>query len=320
MRRRTFFRLTFVGGAWTPIVDVEAAEDDGTGAGETGGFDAADEQRRQLQIDRMLEMSEQREQIREAQLQKLTLMSAMRPSTVDGQRVQAEEPVQKDILKIVQEAAQALRQKQELSRLRANFNDATEKPFVEKPTKALDNFVNGWNESVAPSCDGMRAVSNFVGDFCQGVSAFTQQYAFMLNANDKTMVPRCDVRGAVKGSYFENQDKYRHCMANCESAEVGRTGEIVARSISLGREITDVAVKPAAAAMQAYDRQRSAKVDLLSSALTAAKTYSSALSAEYAASKDDMKANNLGASAPAKGLRCRDACAGYRPFYITPKP
>ena len=299
---------------------MAAADDGETGDGDTGKFDAADEQRRQMQLDHMLEMADQREQAREAQRQKLALMSAMRPARVDGQQVQAEKSKQYDILQVVQEAAQALRQKQAISRLRANFNDATERPFVEKPTKALDNFVNGWNEGVAPSCDGMRAVSGFVGDFCQGVSAFTEHYAFMLNANDQTMVPRCDIRGEVKGSYFEKQDKYRHCMSNCESAEVGWVGERVARSISWGREISDVAIKPAMAAMKAYDAQRNTGADGISSGIAAADVYRSALSSEYAASKDDMKANNIGASAPSKGIRCRDACAGYRPFYIIPKP
>jgi len=299
---------------------VAAADDGGTGEGDTGKFDAADEQRRQMLLDHMSEMADQREQAREAQRQKLALMSVMRPAMVDGQQVQSEKVLQHDIITVVQEAAQALRQKQAMSRLRANFNDATERPFVEKPTKVLDNFVNGWNEGVAPSCDGMRAVSGFVGDFCQGVSAFTEHYAFMLNANDKTMVPRCDMRGDVKGSYFKDQDKYRHCMANCESAEAGRMGEIVARSISWGREISDVAIKPSMAAISAYDVMRNNENDRISSGIAAASVYRSALSSEYAASKEDMEANNIGASAPGKGIRCRDACAGYRPFYIIPKP
>lgn len=318
MQRRNILRLVFIGGVWTPLLASAADGDNGDGG--TGKFDAADEQRRQMQLDHMSEMSDQREQVREAQRQKLVLMSAMRPAMVEGQQVQSAEGKQHDIMKVVQEAAQALRQKQAISRLRSDFNEATERPFVEKPTKALDNLVNGWNEGVAPSCGGMRAVSGYIGDFCQGVSAFTEHYAFMLNANSETMVPRCDLRGEYREGRFKKQDKYHHCMANCESTEVGWMGEKVARSISWGREISDVAIKPAAAALSAYGVQRNTGADRISSGIAAANVYRSALSKEFAASIEDMEANNTGASAPGKGIRCRDACEGYRPFYIIPKP
>ncbi len=85
----------------------------------------------------------------------------------------------------------------------------------------------------------------FPGAFVAGASDFGGQYA---NQRSATHV----VGGSHNG--WGGQDKYFHCMANCEAAQKGMGGSAAAQCISNGREWFDQSIKGDSAADSAADQ------------------------------------------------------------------
>lgn len=86
---------------------------------------------------------------------------------------------------------------------------------------------------------------------------------------------------------FKGQDKYFHCMANCESASRGIGGKMAAALISNARETIDF------------------PKNIFAKGLTIDETLNDF--------KEDMEANKRGYDAGSKGLRCRGTCNYYIP-------
>ncbi|MCR1819124.1 MULTISPECIES: hypothetical protein [Stenotrophomonas] len=85
----------------------------------------------------------------------------------------------------------------------------------------------------------------FPGAFVAGASDFGGQYA---NQRSATHV----VGGSHNG--WGGQDRYFHCMANCEAAQKGMGGSAAAQCISNGREWFDQSIKGDSAADSAADQ------------------------------------------------------------------
>lgn len=305
-------RAIFAGFVSAPLAARSEENDETIGS----DFSWEDVRRRQEIVEDLIDHNQWLEASRMQELDEKVLFTS---TSVETKSVDRNETGFNELIKTIQEAATILGQSDPGKSLRFNFVDSQEKPIVERPNE-FDHYVNGWNESVAPSCNGVRFVSGFVADYCLGISAFTEQYAYMKNANNKTMVLRCDLRGG-SGSMFDGQDKYRHCMANCEATNVGVMGLLAAMQINIIREVVDVARKPLLSTYKSYkEHQEFGLVARPESGGGVVSQYGRNLIREAADSIDDMKANFKGISGGVKGLRCRDACDGYRPFYIVPKP
>jgi hypothetical protein len=115
---------------------------------------------------------------------------------------------------------------------------------------------------------GVQALKDFVADFFAGIGDFLSNYHEMIAVNTK---------GA---------DRFFHCQANCQAASRGAGGLLAAKTISYGREATDLP-KNAVKGISWKDN--------------------------LADCKGDLAADRAGWDAGSRGLRCSDVCNGYRP-------
>ncbi len=285
-------------------------------------FDQADEIRRQAAIDRMEAMAERAAQAREAQEAQKRMSRIENGATgfTSNKSGSKDANSSEDLVQSLLQTAQEISQRQSSTlRMKSFFDDSTELARIQRPDGFFDRSVNQWLSKIGPACEGMRFVSDYVADYCLGMNDMLEQYSFMKNANSKTIAGRCDPRNPGD-SMFNSQDKFRHCLAYCDSSSRGPGGQDAARLFSWARETRDLIWKPASNTFS--NASAASRTDGISAWAPSrlAREYATQVRSEWIDSGHDIEANEIGIISGQKGLRCRDACAGYQPIYVLPRP